>query len=791
MFFLMIVLSIVPLGLGWAIRALFGKTKLSKSLFIFMCLISIWQMDVAILFASNYLSIEMIDRLFRFFRFGTIMLPPSILYVTSAILIECVEKKALSRKWSLLIKNKVIGIFTIWSLIIYIVGFFRIGIDHLYLVQSEHTANFLFPKYGSYSWVFNLIVPLFFISICICLAASRRVTNVHIRSFLSLFIFTSIFAYIVGTLNMFPQIGLYPSSIAVLIFAIAVFIGFCLMHSKVVKEMNKTLFDQKEFLRKVIDANPNFIYTKTMEGELTLANLSLAEMLGKSMEAIIGKKEEELFTFVGDWQPWQSEEAHHAESADGASNVEENIIDAQGNKRSFQSAKIPLTISGSSQMLCVSTDITERKQYEGKILEIAYHDTLTGLFNRLSFNDELIKAIQFNHNQVVLMFIDLDRFKTINDTLGHAMGDLFLRLVAERLSSTLNEYGTVFRIGGDEFVFLLQNSTELKAALLADKILNCFKAPFYLGAQETYSTPSIGISASRDGSNDGETLMKRADMAMHRAKEEGKNTYRFYEPEMDCINERKMELEKELRKAVQNQDFFLHYQPQFSLSTGSVVGVEALIRWKHATLGSISPAEFIPLAEETGLIVSIGEWVLRKACEQLKAWKQAGLQPIRIAVNISLRQFYETNLVETVERILKAADVDAQLLELEITESVAMHNTEQVINKLMRLKRLGIIISMDDFGTGYSSLNYLKKLPIDKLKIDQSFLIDVINDKDNAAIVSTIIVMAQKLDLQVVAEGVENESQLRFLKHQNCNEAQGYYFSEPIAEDEITRFLFA
>ncbi|QYR23613.1 EAL domain-containing protein [Paenibacillus sp. sptzw28] len=789
MFFLMLVFAIVPLGLGLAIQTLFGRNKLSCSMFIFMIFISIWQLDVGILFAHDYFGREMIDFLFRLFRFGSIMLSPSLLYVSYVIYNELVDRKKLSGRWRWFINRRMIIAFLIWSLIVYVLGWTTQGIIGLNLVQIQHSESFLFPVYGAYSWLFNVSFPLFFISFGICLAISRRVSNVHIKSFLLLFVLTSIVAYSIGILNISQRSGLYPSSIAVLIFAIAVFIGFCLMHANFVKEMNKALFDQKEFLRTVIDTNPNFIYTKNSDGELTLANLSLANLYGETIDNILGKRETDFVRYENDEHAGGNNVNDNLESFEGVHNVEERIIDAAGNRRWMQTAKVPIRILNSLQQLCVSTDITERKQYENKITELAYHDTLTGLLNRLSFNQSLSQALLAKHTHIVLMFIDLDRFKVINDTLGHSMGDQFLKLVAGRLTYHLEGRGEVFRIGGDEFVIMIQNSSHDEAVVYAEKIISSFKSPFYLAGQEIYSTPSIGISLSPYDGADAETLTKHADTAMHRAKEHGKNKYRFYNSDMDGAYLRKMVIEKELRKAVKNGELEVYYQPRIHLETRRMVGVEALARWKHPELGEISPVEFIPLAEDTGLIVPIGEWVLRQTCSQLKTWIDEGLMPVRMAVNISLRQFYEFNLVETITGIIAESNIDPGYLELEITESVAMYDSNQVIEKLIQLKQLGVSISMDDFGTGYSSLSHLKKLPIDKLKIDRSFLNDVTVDKDNAAIVSTIIAMARNMDLQVVAEGVENEEQLRFLENQKCNEAQGYYFNRPLPEEEIRRYL--
>ncbi|GGD65871.1 EAL domain-containing protein [Paenibacillus nasutitermitis] len=789
MFFLMLVFSIVPLGLGLAIQTLFGRTMLSKSLFIFMLFIGVWQLDVAILFAHNYFSLGWIDFLFRLFRFGSIMLPPSLLYVTYAIYRSLAQKGELSPRWTWIINKKMIIALSCWSMLVYATGWMKMSIKKLALVESKHYASFLFPEYGSFRWIFNLSFPLFFICIGLCFFISLKVANPHRRAFLVLFSSTSVVAYSVGTLNMSQRSGLYPSSIAVLIFAIAVFIGFCFMHANVVREMNRALMNQQEFLRTVIDTNPSFIYTKNAKGALTLANLSLAKMYGETVANIVGKKETDFIQYEDEYRHGEEEELELLKKGEGIYNLEQVIVDHKGSRRWVQTAKIPIGLSDSRQLLCVSTDITVRKEYEQRIVELAYRDTLTGLPNRRAFNQTLNNALLLEQSGIVLMFIDLDRFKIINDTLGHSAGDQFLMMVAQRLSDVLESDGKAFRIGGDEFVIMLTGSSHAQAELVAEKILQAFKSPFVLKGQEVHSTTSIGMSLSSPENLDAESLMKHADTAMHQAKEQGRNKYRFYNSEMDRTYLRKMVLEKELRKAINHEELMVYYQPQIDLVSRKLVGVEALLRWNHPELGDVSPVEFIPLAEETGLIVGLGEWVLREACKQLKQWQLCGFSPIRVAVNISLRQFYESNLVESIARIVNETGIPFQHLDLEITESVAMHDTSHVIDKLDQLKRLGLSISMDDFGTGYSSLSYLKKLPIDKLKIDRSFLVDVTNDKDNAAIVTTIIAMAKNLDLRVVAEGVENDQQLQLIIEEGCHEAQGYLFGRPMPEQEIRKQL--
>ncbi|GGF87240.1 bifunctional diguanylate cyclase/phosphodiesterase [Paenibacillus abyssi] len=425
----------------------------------------------------------------------------------------------------------------------------------------------------------------------------------------------------------------------------------------------------------------------------------------------------------------------------------------------------------------------ELKEKNAEIEYHAYHDFLTGLPNlrrlTIQFDEELHKT-----ERIAIMFMDLDRFKFINDMFGHSVGDYLLKAVANRVLEHTEDNVMVARIGGDEFILLLPNYNRESAAKIAQKLLEELSRPFIHVGNELFMTPSIGISLYPIDGDNAELLIKNSDIAMYRAKELGRNNYQFYDPEMNELINRRAQLEKGLRKALELNEFTLYFQPQINLATGHIIGNEALIRWHHGELSMISPADFIPLSEETGLIVSIGEWVLRKACEQNVAWQKAGFSPMRVSVNLSARQIQQKNLVENVTEILQQTGLDPQYLELEITESIAMHNEDYVIAKLHALKKLGIKIAMDDFGTGYSSLSYLNKLPIDTLKIDKSFLSDL-KEGLNAEICSTIIAMARNMRLTVIAEGVETEEQLRFLIDQKCDEAQGYIFSKPMPVEEF------
>lgn len=430
------------------------------------------------------------------------------------------------------------------------------------------------------------------------------------------------------------------------------------------------------------------------------------------------------------------------------------------------------------------------------IRHMAYYDPLTSLPNRQLFNEllhmALAQAHRHNHDRMLaVLFLDLDRFKVINDTLGHPIGDQLLQAVAHRLKQCCRrDRDTVSRRGGDEFIILLpelDNSHE--AVRVAKKIIDAFSEPFILPEHELFIGTCIGISLFPEDGSDGETLVKNADMAMYRAKEDGRNRYHLYNQTMDVQASRRLVMENSLRWALQKGEFFLNYQPQVNVKTGRIICTEALIRWQHPDLGLIPPKQFIPLAEETGLIVQLGEWVLRTACAQNKAWQNENLPPVRVAVNISPRQFQNHKLAETVEKVLAETEMEPSWLELEVTEGTMLQDIDTTIHTLRRLSNLGVRISIDDFGTGYSSLSYIKKLPIHTLKIDQSFVSDLTVNSDDAAIASAIINMAQTLKLNVVAEGVEAVEQVKFLGTLNCPEMQGFYFSKPLPANELSHFM--
>ncbi len=448
--------------------------------------------------------------------------------------------------------------------------------------------------------------------------------------------------------------------------------------------------------------------------------------------------------------------------------------------------------NGRVEILGVTRNINERKKAEERIRFLANFDQLTGLPNRAELQERFRHALEHTQRggkQLALMYLDLDHFKNINDTLGHTLGDQLLLEVSKRIKTVTREEDTLSRQGGDEFVLVFPGMNEDSAARMANTLIETVSMPFEIEGNELIVTPSIGIAIYPDDGTDFEVLFMNADAAMYRVKQESHNAFRFFTPEMQAHSSRTLQLSNALRHALARNQLQLHYQPQIALQDDRLVGVEALLRWAHPEMGMISPSEFIPIAEETGQIVQIGEWVLRAALKQLKEWMDKGLPPMMMAVNLSATQFHHPNLPELVSSILDEVGVAARYLELELTEAVAMDNPDRAMSVMEKLHELGIRMSIDDFGTGYSSLSYLKRFKVYKLKIDQSFVRDIGDDPEDKAIVTAIINMASSLGMLTIAEGVETAAQLSFLRLQGCQEVQGYYFSRPLPVNEMEIFM--
>lgn len=541
---------------------------------------------------------------------------------------------------------------------------------------------------------------------------------------------------------------------------------------------------------------PGLVWISGTDGQAEYFNHSWLEFSGRSIERLLGDR------WFDCLHPEDRDKVVAAQemalNGGGRFEIEYRLRRADGNYRWMLGQGQPYRDLDGEFAGIVGTcrDITERKRLDAELERLANHDVLTNLPNRSLLHDRIAQALAFARRQklrAAVMFLDLDRFKTVNDTLGHHVGDHLLVAVAERLCACLREGDTVARVGGDEFVVVLSDIGESEDLAgvdgVADKLMKSLTAPFMVDGQELFVSGSLGISIyPRDGM-DIATLLKHADIAMYRAKDKGRNNYQYYATEMNARSHERLALETSLRHAIERDEFVLHYQPQIAADTGAIVGLEALVRWRHPALGMVPPASFIPLAEETGLIVPIGEWVLHTACEQNRKWREAGLPPVRIAVNLSARQFQKCDVVRFVADALAATGMSANGLDLELTESMLMHDPEGVIETLNGLKAMGVRIALDDFGTGYSSLAYLRRFPIDEIKIDQSFVRDFDPVANDAPLVRAIIGIARSLGISVVAEGVETLEQQCYLQQQLCDRMQGYLFSRPVPAEQIALLL--
>ncbi len=523
-----------------------------------------------------------------------------------------------------------------------------------------------------------------------------------------------------------------------------------------------------------------------------------AEMIfGYGAEEAMGKGAAQLLVAPGERGSVDAMWQELTESREAAEKTTLSNVTSTGRKIHCDWYNTPL-VNPSGKVIGYASlvqDVTERLNTERTIHYMAHHDALTGLPNRRLMQDRLHQAIMSarrKQRHVAVLFLDLDRFKVVNDTLGHDSGDFVLKDVARRLAACVREVDTVSREGGDEFVVLLPDLERPEhARVVADKILRELARPVEIGGNEVHITTSIGISHYPNDATDVNHLMKHADNAMYQAKDAGRNTIRFFTGDLNFLLAKRLEVEGRLRKAIENEEFFLRYQPQVEIASGRIIGMEALIRWNDPQKGEVFPKDFIFVAEELGIIVQLGEWVFRTACRQLKAWEQDGLPPIVISVNISPRQFMSRRLVPTLLAIVRETGANPKLIELEITETMIMRNLDQSVETLEQLRSVGMQVTVDDFGVGYSSLGQLKRLPASSMKIDRSFIANVPDDSSSGSITEAIIAMAKRLKLRVIAEGVETRQQLDFLRANHCEAFQGFLFSKPVTALEATAMLKA
>jgi diguanylate cyclase (GGDEF)-like protein/PAS domain S-box-containing protein len=559
------------------------------------------------------------------------------------------------------------------------------------------------------------------------------------------------------------------------------------------KRSEVALREAEERYRMVVELCPDPILVQ-QDGAFTFANQAAFALLGATDAGqIIGKS---MFQFVNpDFHDNAREIIAAIERGEAVPRSEEKVIRLDGSEVVVDIHASSFMHKGQLAILLIMRDITERKKTVEQMAYLAHYDSLTGLPNRTLFHQRLAHALSIAERpgrSLEILFLDLDRFKEINDTLGHATGDLVLKETAERLQSILRESDTVARLGGDEFVVLVENVDEPhRGGTIAAKILAALAPPFMRDRHPLHITTSIGISSFPTDGKDAGTLLKKADIAMYRAKESGRDGYRYYSSEMNLHAVERITLEHALGNAITERQLCLHYQPKVDVLTNRISGMEALLRWRHPTLGWISPAKFIPLAEETGMINAIGAWAIRAACAQNKQWQKSGFEHLKVAVNLSPLQLADHNLAAHIRQILQETELDPRYLELEITESAVMANPDKAIQVLNTLRDMGVSVAIDDFGIGHSSLAYLKQFPIRAVKIDRSFVQGVPEDRGDAAITKAIIGLAHSLECDVIAEGTETRQQFEFLRDHDCNSAQGNYFSEPLNADRFAELLHA
>lgn len=573
-------------------------------------------------------------------------------------------------------------------------------------------------------------------------------------------------------------------------------------HVKRHRIAEQALWANETYLNAILSHSPALVSVKDLNGNIILASENFKDLIYVDNASYTGKNLFEIFPKDIAKAMWDLDIA--TKTHQKTYEVEMDLMHKDQTLHTYLLIKFPLqNKNGDMFGICtIGTDITDRKSVETKLSEqqsqinfMSFYDTLTGLPNRSLFYDRInygITRAKRTKSQFALLLLDVDRFKNINDSLGHEAGDSLLKIIAMRLVDSVRDLDTVARLGGDEFVVVLEGITNTADVMHeANLLLQSLSQPITISGHEISTTVSIGITLFPNDGTSTDELLKNADIAMYKAKEAGKNICQMYTKGMNATAVNYLLLENDLRRAVEQNQLILHYQPQIDLNTMRITGVEALVRWRHPTRGMVPPIEFIPLAEETGLIVPIGEWVIREACHQMKSWLDAGINVGKVAVNLSPKQFHQRKFPEKVASILQEAQLNAKFLELEITESCAMEHAGETINQLQQLNNMGTPLAIDDFGTGYSSLAYLQRFPIQKLKIDRSFINDIQTDNNDAAIAKTIIGLAHNMQLQVIAEGVENEVQAEWLRRRGCDQAQGFLYAKPLTPNQLEGYFTA
>jgi polar amino acid transport system substrate-binding protein len=558
--------------------------------------------------------------------------------------------------------------------------------------------------------------------------------------------------------------------------------------------LQEELYNERQYARVIISKMDSGLILTDVSGEVIYVNSILRKLLGKAENELINRPYKQLLKIIKE-EFFEDTECPICSKLDneGNCNYKEHVpyINKCNDDSCFHPQIEPIIDNSGSPIgnVILLSNMQECDNAHKIIHRMAHYDLLTGLANKALINerlDNMINEANKNRSNLAVIFIDLDNFKLINDTIGHQAGDQLLNKIGEMILDNLDASDFAGRFGGDEFIIILPDITSIDSVIeKVDNLLKEFSRSINIGERELYTSASIGVSIYPKDGDSADIILRNADIAMYSSKAEGKNNWTMYNSNMNIESIKKFHMTNDLKNAIKNKEFIIHYQPQIDINTNEIIGMEALVRWMHPAKGLIPPLDFIPAAEETGLIVPIGEWVLIEACRQNKLWQDLGYKPMKVAVNLSLYQFEHTDLISTVSRTLEETRLEPRWLELEITESIAVKCFDCAIKKLQALKKLGVFISLDDFGTGYSSYSYLNQLPIDSLKIDKVFLNNLIADSSEEYIAKTIITVAQKLKLTVIAEGVENQNQLNFLKNQQCNMAQGFLFSKPVTAEEF------